>query len=72
MLNIDDYIQKQQYLIKSSWQNYLTLILNKISIVSLKLLLIVDICLSQVKGKTNNDIVVLGSLALVIIMEDFY
>ncbi len=28
--------------------------------------------LSQAKGKTNNDIVVLGSLTLVIVMRDFY
>ncbi len=28
--------------------------------------------LSQTKSKTNNDTTVLGGLALVIVMEDFY
>ncbi len=40
--------------------------------VSLKLLSTVDIHLSQVKSKTNNDTTVLGGLALVIVMGDFY
>ncbi len=40
--------------------------------VSLKLLSTVDMRLSQAKSKTNNDITVLGDLALVIIMGDFY
>ncbi len=40
--------------------------------VSLKLLLTVDICLGQAKGKTNNDTAVLGGLALIIVMGDFY
>ena len=71
-LNIDDCIQKQQYLAKNPWQNRLALILDKINIVFLKLLLIIDICLNQVKDKTNNDMAILGGLALVIIIEDFY
>lgn len=57
---------------KGLCQNCLALILDKISIVSLKLLLIVDICLSQAKGKTNNHTAILVDLALVIIMGDFY
>lgn len=57
---------------KNSWQNHLVLIIDKISIVFLKLLLTVDIYLSQTKDKTNNDIAVLGGLALIIIMGDFY
>ena len=40
--------------------------------VSLKLLSTVDICLSQTKCKTNNDTAVLGDLALIIVMGDFY
>ena len=40
--------------------------------VSLKLLEIIDMCLSQAKDKTNNDIVVLSGLVLIIIMRDFY
>ncbi len=71
-LSIDDCIQKQQRLAIGPWQNHLALILDEISIVSLKLLLTVDMRLSQAKGKTNNDTVVLGSLALVIVIGDFY
>ncbi len=40
--------------------------------VFLKLLLTVDMHLSQAKGKTNNNIAVLSGLALVIVMGDFY
>ncbi len=40
--------------------------------VSLKLLSTIDMYLSQAKGKTNNDTAVLGGLALVIVMGDFY
>ena len=40
--------------------------------VFLKLLLIIDMHLNQGKGKTNNDTVILGSLALVIVIGDFY
>ncbi len=57
---------------KGPWQNRLALILNEISMVSLKLLSTVDMCLSQAKGKTNNDTAVLGGLALVIVMGAFY
>ncbi len=57
---------------KGPWQNHSALILDEISMVSLKLLLTVDMHLSQAKGKTNNDTTVLGGLALVIVMEDFY
>ena len=32
----------------------------------------VDIRLNQAKGKTNNDTAILGGLALVIVMGDFY
>ncbi len=32
----------------------------------------IDMYFSQTKSKTNNDIAVLGGLALVIVMEDFY
>ncbi len=71
-VSIDDRIQKQQRLAKGPWQNRLALILDEISIVSLKLLSIVDIRLSQAKDKTNNETTVLDSLALVIVMGDFY
>lgn len=47
-------------------------ILNKISMVSLKQLLIINIRLSQTKDKTNNNIAVWNSLAFIIIIEDFY
>ena len=57
---------------KGPWQNRLGLIMEKIRIVSLKLLLTINICLSQEKGKTNNDTTVLSGLALIIVMGDFY
>ncbi len=72
VLSIDDCIQKHQGLAKGPWQNYSALILDEISMVFLKLLSIVDMRLSQPKGKTNNDTAVLGDLALVIVMGDFY
>ncbi len=71
-LSIDDCIQNQQRLAKGLWQNHLALILDEIGMVSLRLLSIVDMRLSQAKGKTNNDITVLSALALVIVMGDFY
>lgn len=40
--------------------------------VFLKLLLTIDIHLIETKGKTNNNIPILGGLALIIIMGDFY
>ena len=40
--------------------------------VSVKLLSIIDMRLSQAKGKANNNTTILGSLALVIVMRDFY
>lgn len=40
--------------------------------ISLKLLLIVDKHLSQVKGKTDNDSAVLDGLAGEIVMGDFF
>lgn len=40
--------------------------------VSLKLLLMVDMHLSQAQGKTNNDTTILGNLTLIIVMGDFY
>ncbi len=70
--SIDDCIQKQQRLAKSFWQNRSALILDEISMVSLKLLSTIDMCLSQAKDKTNNDTAVLGRLAMVIVMRDFY
>ncbi len=57
---------------KSSWQNRSALILDEISMVSLRLLGMIDIRLTQAKGKTNNDIAVLGGLGLVIVMRNFY
>ena len=57
---------------KSFWQNHLALILDEISMVSLKLLGMIDMCLSQAKSKTNNDIAVLDGLALIIVMGNFY
>ena len=57
---------------KSPLQNHSALILDKISIVSLKLLGMIDMRLSQAKGKTNNDTAVLRGLPLIIVMRDFY
>lgn len=57
---------------KSPWQNRSALILDKISIVFLRLLGMIDMRLGQAKSKTNNDNAILGGLALVIVMEDFY
>lgn len=57
---------------KGPWQNRSALIWDEISIVSLSLLRIKDMHLSQIKGKTNNDTVVLDSLASEIVMGDFY
>ena len=71
-LNMDDCIQKQQRLAKGLWQNRLALILDEISMVSLKLLSTVDMHLNLAKGKTNNGIAVLGGLAMIIVMGDFY
>ena len=62
-IEVDDSIKKQEYLAKSPWQNRLTLSLDKISIVFLKLLLTIDMRLSQIKGKTNNNTAILGGLA---------
>ena len=72
IMSIDDCIQKQQCLAKGPWQNRLALILDKISMVFLKLLSTVEMCLNQVKSKTNNNSAVFGSLALVIVLRDFY
>lgn len=41
VVSIDDCIQKQ-YMAKGLWQNYLTLIIAKISMISLKLLSTID------------------------------
>ncbi len=71
-LSRDDCIHNQYRWAKDPWQNRLALILDKISMVSLKLLSTVDMRLSQAKGKINNDIAVFGGLALVIVIGDFY
>ena len=71
-MSIENCVQKQQYILKDPWQNRLALILDEISMVFLRLLEIIDICLSQAKGKTNNDVAILGGLALTIVMGDFY
>ncbi len=67
-LSIDNCIPKQQHLAKGPWQNHLSLILDEISMVFLKLLSTFNICLNKAKGKTNNDTSVLVDLALIIIM----
>lgn len=72
-LSIDERIKnKKKRTIKGLWQNCTILIVDVISMVSLKLLSMVDSQLSQTKRKKNNDIIVLGSLALIIIMGGFY
>ncbi len=50
-LSIQDCIQKQQHILKNPWQNRSAQILDEISMVSLKLLGIIDMRLSQVKDK---------------------
>lgn len=57
---------------KNFLQNHLALIIDKISIVSLKLLLTINMCLSQIKSKIDNDTAILNNLALIIVMGDFY
>ncbi len=71
-LSIQDCIQKQQRIPKGPWQNCSALILDEISMVSLRLLGMIYIRLSQAKGKTNNNTAVLDGLALIIVMGDFY
>lgn len=72
-LSIDECVQsKKRHMAKYLWQNCSALILDGISMVSLKLLLTVDAQLSQAKSKTDNYIAVLGGLALVIMIGDFY
>lgn len=72
-LNIDDCVQsKKQRMVKGPWQNRSAVIIDEISMVSLKLLSTVDTQLSQAKGKTDNDTAILGGLALVMMMGDFY
>lgn len=59
-------------MLKSLWQNHSALILDKISMISLKLLGMIFMRLSQTKIKINNDITVLNDLSLVIVIGDFY
>lgn len=59
-------------MVKGPWQSPLALILDKISIISLRLLVTIDMHLNQTKSKTNNDIAVLDDLSLIIVMGDFY
>ena len=63
---------KKQRTVKRPWQNRTTFIKDEISMILLKLLSTVDSQLSQVKEKKDNNTAVLGGLALVIIIEDFY
>lgn len=73
VLSINKHIQsKKKQMPKDSWQNGLALILNKISMVFLKLLSIIDMRVRQVNNKINNATVVLVGLALVMVIEDFY
>lgn len=48
------------------------MIIDKISIVLLKLLTTVNTQLSQAKGKSDKNIFVLGRLVIMILIEDFY
>lgn len=48
------------------------MIIDKINIILLKLLIIVNIELNQAKTKSNNNTVVLDGLAIMILIEDFY
>ena len=57
---------------KDLWENSLALILDEISMVFLKLLSTVDICLNQVKSKISNNTAVLGGLAFIIVIGNFY
>ena len=72
-LSIDNRMRsKKQKTVKGPWREQTALIIDKISMVSLKLLATVDTQLSQAKGKPDNDTSVLGGLAIVILMGDFY
>ena len=57
---------------KNPWQNYSALILDKISMVFLRLLGMIKIHLSQAKSKNNNDTAVFDSLVLVVVIGNFY
>lgn len=63
---------QKQKTIKGLWRVQTALIINKISIVLLKLLAIVDAQLSLAKKKPDTDMAVFGKLAIVILMENFY
>lgn len=65
-------INKKQCTIEKSWQNFFILIIDQISIVSLKLLSTIDFQINQLKEKKINNIAMLNSLALEIIIRDFY
>lgn len=63
---------KKQYTVKDSWQNCIVFIVDKISMVFLKLLSIIDSQLSEAKGKKNNHTAIFDYLVLVIFIENFY
>lgn len=48
------------------------MIIDKLSIISLKVLATIDTQLSQAKRKPDTDIIIFGRLAIMILMRDFY
>lgn len=72
-LSIDNWMWgKKQNTIKDLWRKQTTLIIDKISMVLLKLLVTVDTQLSQAKEKPDNNTSVLSRLTIVILMGNFY
>lgn len=63
---------KKQKIIEGLWKKQIRLIINKISIVLLKFLTIVNVQLSLAKKKLDIDTAIFDRLAIVILMRDFY
>ena len=71
-LSIDNWVRnKKQKTVKGLWRNQTALIIDKISMVLLKLVATIDAHLSEAKKKSDIDTTVLGGLAIVISMGDF-
>lgn len=72
-LSINSWTQvEKQDMPKCPWQNHFALILNKLNIISLNLISLINMQLSQTKGKISKDTIILDSLTLVIVIGDFY
>lgn len=73
ILSINNWMwSKKQKIVKGLWREQTVLIINKINMMSPKLLATVDVQLSLAKEKPNTDITVYGRLAIIILMKNFY